>query len=96
VMRERELRKHKYHLEKKEIPLHRCNDADYENFYPMNDRGTHTFEYLKKQGAFLCMSNTDINGKPYSKKIFGSSDLHEYRSIEIQFKAKNLTRYNVD
>lgn len=52
----------------------------------MNIQGEYAFETLKKHGAFLCLNKTDINGKAYSKKFFGSTKIHEYRSLDIQMK----------
>jgi len=76
--------KHSWVVKKTEIPVHRCNDYDYEKLYPIDERGSRQYEILMKRGAFLCPNETDINGTALMPKLFGQDKLGEYRALEIR------------
>jgi len=53
--------------------LHACTEEDYSKFYePRKDAKKH-FSGFKEKKAFMCMDETDNEGKPINKNIYGDS-----------------------
>jgi hypothetical protein len=63
-------------------------------FYPPTLSSAKAFDNYKSK--LMCINETDYEGKPFSRKIYGHTG-GEYRAIELNLipcKPKQLTPYN--
>lgn len=64
--------------------MHHCTEEDYAKFYKRSTTSKKAFDFFKKENAFMCMDDYDLNGKPLNKDIFGTSGT-DSRVIEITY-----------
>jgi hypothetical protein len=65
--------------------MHRCDEKDYELFFPPAKTINKTISELKEKKAFMCINPTDTEGRPPSKKLFGKETMDSYRYYAIKF-----------
>jgi hypothetical protein len=68
------------------LGFHRCNEHDYDNFYPVAKSDVETLKEYKKKGL-LCLDKTDKFGDPLDFRLFKSGDWGStYRDLTLLYR----------
>ena len=68
------------------IGFHKCTQADFKRFYPIDKADVKTLKKYKAKGL-LCLNKFDEFGAPYDLRIFKSGDWgSQYRDITLLYR----------
>ena len=69
-----------------EVGVHKCNQSDWDKFFPPSNKSKRTFELYKNKEVMFCMDNVDKKGKMVNKNLFGNSATMANHHLEIVYK----------
>jgi hypothetical protein len=65
------------------ILTHRCDETEWKKFHKPLASDKKKMEKLKSKKTLHCLNDLDIEGKPYSRKIYGPDDGRDHRRFDI-------------
>jgi hypothetical protein len=68
-----------------DLPIHKCNEEDFKQFYDPTRSATNKFELMRTNGSSWCFDTKDNDGNAIDLRIYGSGETVPHRRLDLSF-----------
>jgi hypothetical protein len=68
-----------------DLPVHRCNEIDFELFYPPTRSAKNKYESMRDNGSSWCFDTKDADGNDIDLTVYGSGETEPHRRLDLSF-----------